>query len=387
MTQKLMSNMAMFVLIFIVAAVIIAFVFKGIGAADDTASKYTKIDSAHTMHQLVMYDATIAYLCDDSVAAGWLTSGVGPFGEGDRRWTSWGTYKKIWKTGAVAGSGGGSQKAPITDDPNEPVLGSDYPFTFGNLNETFSGPSLSCFGTGTTIGGDQGLGNMIDPRSKEWRNDQEGKFSKMEFEVETDDPIYIGPCIWASTSNGNGVIGDEPPKVTDMIFHFTNKQNINIYDVGPVTATGPDNGDIDSGPKSDCIRYEIDSGANSHNSGPQLMVTMIQSDPSVNWFLDSSGSGAEEDNICNAKSGQCISGMPQERYILCDGTKGYVQTNTGFECSGGTCPDAGDVDYADGPDYTDENPPGASDREYYSDKNDWEDNSLHPFIVITDYTC
>ena len=88
-------------------------------------------------------------------------------------------------------------------------------------------------------------------------------------------------------------------------------------------------------------------------------------------------------------------------YDLCEGTRGYIQTNTGYTDDmpnegASFTDDSGDhgdgkISYQDAPNpnYYDANShqPGVPDKEKFSDLDDPEDNSVHPFIVIEKYTC
>jgi len=65
--------------------------------------------------------------------------------------------------------------------------------------------------------------------------------------------------------------------------------------------------------------------------------------------------------------------MQLYEFRFCEGTTGFIQTNTGV---------------ADNNPYSPDDFPGVGDRERISGgREDNLDNTVHPFIVITEYTC
>jgi hypothetical protein len=146
--------MMMIVMAFIVGGVVLAFVVMGTDKAESQAGNRVQINNLETLNQLIMYNSLIAHVCDDSVAAGALDN------SGSRMYDSWMSYKKVWKMASTN-----------TDDG-----------LFSDLNRSYPRPDLNCYGTGTTFGS-LSIGNKVDPTSKEWRNDQEGKFSRIKFVV------------------------------------------------------------------------------------------------------------------------------------------------------------------------------------------------------------
>lgn len=165
MTNSEINSVVMIAVAFLVGGVLMTFVATGVAEADKKASNKVQLHNQDQLNQLIMYNTLIAHVCDDSVAAGALDN------SGSRMYDSWKSYKKLW-----VNSNGNS--GPI-------------PPLFNDLNKTFPRQELNCIGTGTTFGATS-PGSFIDPTSKEWRNDMEGKHSRVRFVVNGTDNWYDG---------------------------------------------------------------------------------------------------------------------------------------------------------------------------------------------------
>lgn len=384
MTNALISTVVAAAATFIAAGFVIQFAVGGSQAAQEELRGGVQIDNKHAFYQLVMYDSLIAYNCDDTAAAGLLD------GTGDKHWDDWKTYKMA--------------AAKAQENPGN--IGN---FRFTELNNSFGGNQLRCYGTGTSIGG-KGISEAINPSSREWRNDQEGEHSRIRFTINGtptgQDHFWVGPCFWfdqPANTNSLAVPGDSdnPDKgwsnhpevsggITDMAYYFTDSSEVNHFDywVDNKGCQSTNNWESSS------HRYEFRRGGNTNShfgstgmtGGPLLTVTMIN---------NAGISSLVQEDIDNVQSNGDVPGpdnshtIETSRFKLCKGTRGYIQTNTGYTTEYDYVAD--DYDYINtpageyGPSGFDQ--PGHPDKEKFSDQNDNEDNSLHPFIVIEKYTC
>jgi hypothetical protein len=398
MTQSEVSNVTLIVLAFLIGGVVLIFITTGLGQAEAKSANRVQIDDRDTLYQLIMYDSLIAHVCDGSVAAGALDN------SGSRMYDDWESYKQLWEQhdGSIQGPSGGAS-------------------LFDSLNQTFPRPDLDCYGTGTTIGA-KSIGNMIDPTSKEWRNDQEGQYSRVRFTVNgtppsEDEDFWVGPCYWFDQAKNSKAIAprDSAGKgykgITDVGFFFAHPDHINFY----FRFWGiHDGSDRPQGCQTPWRKSNYKSGSfdEIYRGGPAIMVTYILPDGyneddytqnsvsmTGNPFRYEPGepgpdraAGArldwDDSGYITAGADELTSGaveqdarvrMTYHEIQLCKGMEGYVQTNTGY-----TVDDGGDFKDEQPPPYDQDNLPGFGDKERWQPENAPKDNSLHPFIVITD---
>ncbi|MFB6241973.1 MAG: hypothetical protein ABEJ36_04175 [Candidatus Nanosalina sp.] len=377
MTENTISTVVIIAAAFIVGVFLLSFVVSASDKVQKELRGGVKIEDARSMRQLIMYDSLIAYNCDDK-AGGMLDA------DGDKVWDDWKTYKEAAQ----------AWPSPSTDQ-----------FTFQDLNNSFGGDELNCYGTAVSIGG-QGLLSQANPNSREWRNDQEGEHSKIWFKINTTknsgDPgppyFYTGNCFWFDQSHDLrwGVKHDSPDAgvagpttsggITDMVYWFSDETQVNYFD--PYTT----HGDAECGQK---IVYNEDSAGYINDlHGPLLSVTMLVEGPgniesrsprTVNFGGYEAVRGPHTSQPFESKS-----------FKLCKGTRGFIQTNTGYT-------DDRPQDGYDGNDnihekipyeqalgagyYSRDMMPGHPQKEKFNAQNDDQDNSVHVVIVLTEYTC
>lgn len=393
MTNALISTVVAAGATFIAAGLVIQFAVGSSKAAQQELRGGVKIDQEADLRQLIMYDSLIAYSCNDQ-AGGNLDS------SGNKDWDDWKTYKDA---------------AQVTDSDD---------FTFQNLNSSFRGDELGCYGTDVSIGG-HGIINAISPSSREWRNDQEGEHSRIRFTVNTSgnsapygDPIEMDKCFWFDQSKNmespNPANTDNPDKgwppsgrggLTDMYYYMTDGDETNSFDMS-VTGNSMVNG---------CNKIQFNRmGGGSLNSldGVHITVTWINEGSGgyknlkTHQSSDTVGSNPHTDGY----AGNRIPGpdtwsthsdpLRYQYFKLCEGARGYIQTNSGYtddqpsssesandgvavQIAGGDDEDTnGKIDYESGPPYTGNALPGKSETEKFSDEDDDQDNSVHPVIVI-----
>lgn len=431
MTQSEVSNIVMIVMAFLVGGVVLVFIATGTSKAESEASNRVQIDNQDTLYQLIMYDTLIAHVCDDSVNSGALDN------SGSRMYDSWKSYRDLWET--------------YDSSISAPASGTTSTSLFDGLNKTFPRPELSCFGTGTTVGATS-VGSYVDPTSKEWRNDQEGKYSKIPFTINSTedfkgfgnpagDPVWVGPCFWfdqPKDSQAGGFSlgsprdspGDGKYGTTDASFYFTKPDHQNFYfrywggfagvggslPRGSYQPAGPATSTSIPGCNQPWRQSTTGGGSNLDKlvGGPGMTVTFIDATGSgldfrnsrtmTGWptvgiwggrpralggkldSYDASSSYVVGTDSCYNRR-RCGSGggynpkMEIEYWEvkMCEGMTGYIQTNTGFTTSG-----SASFKDEQNPPYDVDNLPGFSKRERFQPENAPKDNSLHPFIVITD---
>lgn len=382
MTNALISTIVAAAATFLAAGLVIQFAVGSSKAAQEELRGGVQIDDPRAMYQLIMYDALIAYQCDSS-AGGNLDS------TGNNDWAPWETYKRA----AQASPSGG---------PND--------FTFQDLNESFRGDELNCYGTETSIGG-MGVYEAVHPSSREWRNDQEGEHSRIRWTVNSSSPIQLKECIWFDQTAGLGWPGAHNPAngwgeggITDMLFYMVDNTVVNTHDY---TVT---ENDLVNNPDCKELHVNLHSGGSGGDGGLQgnfLTVNFI-SDDGPATYSETWGSGTTVSPPSTASTyGNQIRGpdvwadhsdINLKKFKLCPGARGYIQTNTGWtdndpntETSEESLRAAGNKqskNYMKAPPYLPDYLPGNADREKYSSQDDDQDNSVHPIVVIEDKgTC
>lgn len=341
------DSMTGIILILLLAAIIGAIFISGI--LNDTGDKLdnrVSVGSQDVMMKLIMYDSMIAYGCS---TGGWLDSGS--IAGTDKYWGDW----DRWKDGGTVGPG--SNKLSWDD------LNSSMPRKY---------EGLPCYGTGSTL---PGTGNTVQnlpgsPISKEWRDDQEGRYSRIKFYINTstgspgsgsitipscfghnvyDNPENIrGTAIYAQYEEGSG-------KMSNSIYLMTDNQG--------KTGFKPEEG-LKNGYTPSC--HEIVPGSTTSNSGflqngAAMNVNVILG-PGITW----SDPGIDKNS---AGSGNYLNGGSFDKFDITfpEGTRGYIQTNTGCD------------EWATMGGYQQDDPP-AQNMEVGPDHCD---NKVHPFIVIT----
>ena len=317
--------------------ILAAFVLVQFGVLDDflqNNSNTVTIDSKADMHQLILYDSTIAYVCSDEKGGFYRTGALA--------WESFESFKK--------------NDGPVT------------PWTFADIKDALpASKSLVCYGStevlptrGVLAGGDK------------WINDQEGKFSKMSFSIEKD--ITLGSRNGCFGFKGGEFDGDS---FSDTAFIFSDKNSPNLFKF----AFGqPEE-------VKDCKGFK----GSEANSGPLTGKWMKGGKPNVLSPVTVMASGSNlnsQKNLEGEVSGVDNAGwftgdhnIKKFSFKLCEGTRGYIQTNTG-----GNKNVDGTTGNHQNPGYTPENPPGFSDKEK-AGKKARQENLVHPFIVITKNGC
>ncbi|NMJ92646.1 hypothetical protein GLT81_00105 [Nanohaloarchaea archaeon] len=313
----------------VVVGAIIGAIFLGniLSAVQGESGKQAEINSTSQMQKLILYDAMIAYGCD----VGGQISDTPPT---SKFWGDWETMNKY------------------ADDPGT--------INFDELNASmprvFKG--LPCYGTGSTL---PDTGTAIQQRtsvSKEWRDDQEGRYSRIMFE--TTDDVTLPKCFVHYTADTpveveKGIVGqyhkrDADTEVTNSWFLMSKQNEHSVY------KPGPDDGlDIDCERIADSNTVNPDDGSVVAN-GPAMNVEVL--DDTVQQLHTSSGQEVTHPDF--------DPNIDAYKFELPEGTKGYVQTNTG-------CVNQNPI-------HSRADPPGKANKEF---KSDTCDNKLHPFIVIT----
>jgi hypothetical protein len=307
----------------IVLAVILMLAISGFFGFIKDAEKQTRVhlDDEDEMMKLIMYDSMIAYGCN---VGGWLDI------DGDKFWGSWSDMKE-WGS-----------------DPTTPL-------SFQDLNESMPRKfkNLPCYGTGSTLPGTGSWQQNFGPWSKEWRDDQEGRDSRIKFRV--NDTFRMPMCFFHRTypEVEGGVASDQYEKagdgeVSNSQFFITDNQHRTVFK----KAHGANLGGT----------YSCESVTGSHSGVDKLTGAGINMN--VNVIATSAGSysgvGATHDGTFKGHD------IEMKSYEFPEGTVGYVQTNTG--CSERSPP------------YFPDDKPGLSYKETGADHCD---NRLHPMIVVT----
>ena len=312
----------------VVVGAIIGAIFLGniLSAVQGESGKQAEINSTSQMQKLILYDAMIAYGCD----VGGQISDTPPT---SKYWGDWETMKKY------------------ADDPGT--------INFDELNASmprvFKG--LPCYGTGSTL---PETGTAIQTEtsvSKEWRDEQEGRYSRIMFETTDDVTLpkcfvhytYANPVRVSNNLPGQYHSRDEDTEVTNSWFLMSKQNEHSVYKPGPSSSAN--------------INCERIAGSGSKNlkndvsNGPAMNVEVL--DDTVQQLHTSSGQSASSQNFEP-------NSIDAYEFELPKGTKGYVQTNTG-------CVNQNPI-------HSRADPPGKANKEF---KSDTCDNKLHPFIVIT----
>lgn len=287
-----------------------------------------------TMHQLILYDTTIAYVCNDKKGGYYTASGA-------LQWESFGSFRK-----------------------ND---GAGTPWTFGELEEALpAAKPLSCYGETKPF---PGRGNLVG--GDNWINDQEGEYSRKRFSVESD--IQLGEENGCFGFKGGEYGGDD---FSDTAFVFSDRNSPNKFKFG-----------INSGKISGCKKFQGEDAnhgsnldGNWMNGGkPNVMstVTVMTSD-GISLNSDQKKNRGTVNQVSN---GGGLNSHDIEKYSfkLCEGTKGYIQANTGGNKNVDGPDNNGDVAYS--PD----SPPGFSEKEKTGSAEG--ENKIHTFIVITNNGC
>lgn len=334
-SREIIAAMVGVLLLLIVTVVVLI----QIGALDDflqTNSNRVSIDDEATMHQLILYDSTIAYVCSDE---------KGGFYRGNAlAWESFESFKNN--------------------------AGPQTPWSFDDLKKSLpASKSLVCSGSTQSI--PTPSNKLSNIGGAKWINDQEGKFSKMRFSIEKD--IELGDENGCFGFTGNKYSGDV---FSDTGFVFSDKNSPNIF---KFVFKNTDQ-------LEDCRKFR----------GDQAIHEVQRDSFSGNWMKDN----GDQPNVFStvtvmasdrvsplqkgSKGGTFIGDagvtVGRKTFELCKGTKGYIQTNTG-----GKDAVKGPSGNLDDPNYSPENPPGFSDKEKTG--NGKTENKVHPFIVITSNGC
>lgn len=325
------NRMMAIVLGLLFAVVISSFVFSMAGSAEEGATGTLQINNTQQMTQLIFYDSLIGYQCTPERGGYEIaySTAVGSY------WSSWQDYK------------------------DEPAI------DWNPLEE--AGSDLRCYGSTSKLPLSQGL---VDPFDDTWLNDQAGEYSRKRFtiiEADESDPVKLGPChIW---DKGNDDKGD-PQNAIFFVSSGESPNSVTNYAGGGwPNNKGPGyswNYDLSV---TNCERL-AGSGFDP-GSGVAVMVNVIDETSSgfssVNSYSENWDNGVDP-----VDWSATINGFTAREYELCEGTSGFIQTNVGRNSD----------EVSRGSDYTQDDPPGESEREV---GNDRDSNTIHPYIVITNW--
>lgn len=333
------SNSVVGIVLVVVLAALIGSIFIGdvLGQVEDEGSNQVVISSQEEMMKLILYDSMIAYGCD---VGGELDI------DGDKFWGDWNAMQTY-----------------ASDIPGNPRI------YFGDLNSSmptkFQG--LPCYGTGSTLPGTGTKLSNTKLASKQWRDDQEGKYSKIEFKINDSDSstdIEIPKC-FVHFTHDNGITSGslgwqyearDPDEVTNSWFFMSKQDQPSIHDRGE--AIGLSDNTIQCTTITDTA---VKKSPSDNNAGPAMNVEVL--DDNVGEDLSNGGT----DNI---ESSNFWPSNPIQinKFNFPKGTTGYIQTNVG--CTSINSP------------HSISDTPGVADKEIKGDGGTC-DNKLHPFIVIT----
>jgi hypothetical protein len=332
----------------VVVGAIIGAIFLGniLSAVQGESGKQAVISDQKEMKKLILYDAMIAYGCD---VGGWLDA------NGDKYWGD--------RDALMEYAGPGSGRISFED------LNSSMPRVF---------KGLPCYGTGSTLPGTgtYAENNQYIPVSKEWRDDQEGKYSRIRFKINESisSPIRLPKCFIHDTASppndvGSGISGDQyenrdqDTEVTNSWFMMSEQDQHSVFLNGK--GWGPST-------SFDCAQIKDNSATKQpQKSNPQDGRTHGGPAMNVEVLDDTTGASLSVGGTTTVQSGpgsvdRFIDDIEITAFEFEAGTTGYVQTNVG--CTN------------QNPTHSIADPPGLSDKEIKSDECD---NKLHPFIVIT----
>lgn len=361
-STKIIMVMSLMILVFLFGGLALGFILST-GSFLDNQSARVQINDRNTMQQLVMYNSLIAYACD---------SRSGGYG-GD--WASWKEYKDYAK--------GTSE------------------LSFDDLRDSMSTSNLVCSGTPQKLPTD-GIGGEMKKAGKKfldvgkpdvgsWGNDQDGKYSKMRFEVTKN--IKLG-TINPATGKIIGCFVQEGGPGGDTVYIWADPDSAaattynDDYSGDSMKCVTADPTDKSDGTSGDSDNAAVTGGA---WGGPTIAVHLMGYGFDITDFHRK----ATHWRTITLKAGGAVSAgkryipiggdddvdvdIEAYEYALCEGAKGYIQTNTGGPHSYKTGPDLEDTQ---DPGYTPDNPPGEPGEKVGNHPVDY--NNIHPFIVITD---
>ncbi len=347
--MSMSSNSVVGIVLVVVLAALIGSIFIGdvLGQVDDEGSNQVVISSQEEMMKLILYDAMIAYGCD---------VGGNMDLNGDKFWGDW----KTMETYADPGN---------PDRINFQDLNSSMPKKF---------EGLPCYGTGSTLPGTGTAASNTAYISKEWRDDQEGKYSKIEFKINDSNSasdITLPKCFVHHTASNPTTIGhrpgsdqyetrDQDSEVTNSWFLMSEQQTQDsVFLRGQGWTQSSLNCKTINPNSPPTVTPEVKVSTTQRkkwNHGPAMNVEVLDDNVGVDL---STGTSSPITGV-----GDFASDIDITDFEFKKGTTGYIQTNTG--CTSVTAPHS----IAD--------TPGVSDKEIKGDGGTC-DNKLHPFIVIT----
>lgn len=349
--------------------ILAAFVLVQFGVLDDflqNNSNTVTIDSKADMHQLILYDSTIAYVCDNKAGGFYPAPSFHPIFalDSELMWESFANFKEHQDEGH---------------------------WSFSDLKDALpASKSLECFGSSRSLPTPDNL--QSNTGGKKWINDQEGKFSRIGFSIDED--ITIGKQGGCFGFQGGRYGGDV---FSDTAFVFSDKNSPNRFLFKSSVGKQLKN----------CRQFGEDSAFDTN----WMEDSLLEGRPIPNVFSTVTVISSDGESLESAPKGEVEGGLqPSERFEgsdlaegvlgafnsitfpkldppvkryqfkLCEGTTGYIQTNTG-----GKDAVKGTSGNLNNPEYSAENPPGFSDKEKTG--NAKTENKVHPFIVITNNGC
>lgn len=258
------------------------------------------IDDEADMAQLATHVALRAYNCNDDGGGQYSvvdSIDIGPINS-YKRWSSWKSYVEY---------------AEATPDT------ADY-LSFKELKNATPG-KIACSGTASTLpfvdkSALQMLANFAT--DSHWGNDQEGRYGRMEFEV--NETIYVGGI--ESSGHAYGCYGFDqtghPDGITDMVIVVADEDDYNYFNWDTnIHRTCHSVADPSQ-------TISVDTNGNSQD-GAFLTLTVIGDEAERNDINTVNLQGTAWDFFNNAVDTEIDYGTSK----LCPGTMGYIQANTG----------------------------------------------------------
>lgn len=370
-SSKIIMVMAMIIMVFLAGGLLLGFIISTGGFLDKQSGR-VMIDSNDAFQQMVFFNAVRAYQCDDR-GGGYKDA-----------WNSWQHYK---------------QKADSRTDISFQDLKDAMPATSPELtcSGTPNNLPLSNYGGATRefVGG--ALDSLGAGETGDWGNDQQGRFGRIKFEINTSGLPTNSIQLGNAASPREGAFCHDGQN-TDTVFIWSSPEDPSLSVLNQET-----NIDCVTFDNSDNSGHVSSSAIHSQSSfmddkGPLIPVTLIGYDFDINSLKDlAPGDYLDRVEVTvkdggvggwasrNVPGASFITGSSGSKdfnvqgypWTLCDEARGYIQTNVGGPASA-----QGPNSDLSNPGYTPQNPPGV-DKEQPGD-HPIDANSIHPFIVITD---
>lgn len=325
-SSKIVMVMAMLILVFLFAGVVLSFVLQSENVLEEQSGRVV-INEQAELSQMAAHVALRAYNCNDEGGGQFSMSDSfdwAPYVDGFKFWHTWRKYYEYADTTGTS--------LPTTHDRY---------LTFKDLEEETPG-KLQCSGTSSTLPFQdktliQGAGNYLG--DSHWGNDQEGRYGRMEFKL--NETIWIG----RSGADYRGCWGVEMPNsgtpLTEFMIGIGDHNDYNFMQLNK-DLSGSSCHNIGN---PDSIS---DLSSNGAQKGALLTMNVLYDD------VKSEISGQENGYSVTVNGGTGT--VDYHAFQLCEGATGYIQGNTGGQNAA-----LGDHDSAaevDSQGYSIDNPPG-----------------------------